>query len=47
MCIRDRDLCDEIVLLSHGEIETVDKSNLDSHDFKAKILAALRDDIDD
>ncbi len=41
------DLCDEIVLLSHGEIETVDKSNLDSHDFKAKILAALRDDIDD
>lgn len=41
------DLCDEIVLLSHGELEVVDKSNLDSRDFKAKILTALRDDIDD
>ena len=25
------DLCDEIVLLSHGELEVVEKSNLDNH----------------
>ncbi len=41
------DLCDEIVLLSRGELEAVDKSNLDSHDFKSKILAALREDTND
>ncbi len=38
------DLCDEIVLLSHGELETVDKSNLDNDEFKEKIIAALRED---
>lgn len=38
------DLCDEIVLLSHGELEVVDKENLDSQDFKDKIIAALRED---
>lgn len=38
------DLCDEIVLLSHGELERVDKSNLNSHDFKEKIIAALREE---
>lgn len=38
------DLCDEIVLLNHGELEIVDKSNLDSHGFKDRILAALRED---
>ena len=38
------DLCDEIVLLSHGELELVDKSNLDSKEFKEKIIAALRED---
>lgn len=38
------DLCDEIVLLSHGELERVDKSNLDSHDFKEKIISALREE---
>ena len=38
------DLCDEIVLLSHGELEAVDKSNLDSQEFKDKILAALREE---
>ena len=37
------DLCDEIVLLNHGELESVDKSNLDSHEFKEKIIAALRE----
>lgn len=38
------DLCDEIVLLSHGELEVVEKSNLDSHEFKDRIIAALRED---
>ena len=38
------DLCDEIVLLSHGELEVVEKSNLDSREFKDKIIAALREE---
>ncbi len=38
------DLCDEIVLLSHGELEVVEKSNLDNQTFKDKIIAALRED---
>ena len=38
------DLCDEIVLLSHGELEKVEKSDLDSHAFKEKIIAALQED---
>ncbi len=38
------DLCDEIVLLNHGELEIVDKSDLDSGEFKDKIIAALRED---
>ena len=38
------DLCDEIVLLSHGELEVVEKSNLDNREFKEKIIAALRED---
>lgn len=38
------DLCDEIVLLSHGELEVVEKSNLDSSEFKDKIIAALREE---
>lgn len=38
------DLCDEIVLLNHGELEVVEKSNLDQHEFKEKILAALREE---
>lgn len=38
------DLCDEIVLLSHGELERVDKSNLDNREFKEKIIAALREE---
>lgn len=37
------DLCDEIVLLSHGELEVVEKSNLDNQTFKDKIIAALRE----
>lgn len=38
------DLCDEIVLLNHGVLEIVDKSNLDSKEFKDKIITALRED---
>ncbi len=38
------DLCDEIVLLNHGELEIVDKANLDSKEFKEKIIAALREE---
>ncbi|MCI9269602.1 MAG: ABC transporter ATP-binding protein [Dorea sp.] len=38
------DLCDEIVLLNHGELEVVEKSNLDSHGFRDKIIAVLREE---
>ena len=38
------DLCDDIVLLSHGELEIVEKVNLDNKDFKGKIIEALRED---
>ena len=41
------DLCDEVVLLSHGELEIVDKSDLDSKEFKEKIIAALREEAND
>lgn len=37
------DLCDEIVLLSHGTLESVSKENLDNREFKEKIIAALRE----
>lgn len=38
------DMCDVIVLLNHGVLETVDKENLNSREFKEKILSALRED---
>ena len=38
------DLCDEIVLLHHGELEMVEKAGLNSKEFKDKIIAALSDD---
>lgn len=38
------DLCDEIVLLNHGELEVVDQTNLDNREFKDKIIAALREE---
>lgn len=38
------DLCDEIVLLSRGELEAVDKNNLDSREFREKIIGALREE---
>ncbi len=38
------DLCDEIVLLNHGELERVEKTDRDSRLFKEKIIAALREE---
>ena len=38
------DLCDVIVLLNHGELEVVDKSNLDDKAFKERIIAALKEE---
>lgn len=38
------DMCDVIVLLNHGVLEIVDKENLDSKEFKEKILSALKED---
>lgn len=38
------DLCDEIVLLSNGELEAVEQTDLNNHEFKEKILAALREE---
>ena len=38
------DLCDEIVLLHRGEMEVVEKTDLNSREFKDKILAALREE---
>ena len=32
------DLCDEIVLLSHGELEAVEKANLDNYGLKIRLL---------
>lgn len=37
------DLCDVIVLLNHGVLEVIDKENLDSQEFKTKIIAALKE----
>ena len=36
------DLCDEIVILNHGVLERIEKSDLDNEAFKDKIIAALR-----
>ena len=38
------DLCDEIVLLNHCVLEVVEKTDLDSREFKDKIIAALREE---
>ncbi len=38
------DLCDEIVLLSHGELNRVEKPDLDQTEFRERILQALRED---
>ncbi|MBP5453773.1 MAG: ABC transporter ATP-binding protein [Lachnospiraceae bacterium] len=38
------DLCDVIVLLNHGELEIVDKTNLDDKAFKERIIEALKEE---
>lgn len=38
------DLCDEIVLLNHGVLEVVEKTDLDRKEFKDKILESLREE---
>lgn len=38
------DLCDEIVLLNHGELEVVEKHHLDVGEFREKIITALREE---
>ena len=38
------DLCDEIVILNNGILESIDKEDLDSENFKNKIIDALRGD---
>lgn len=38
------DLCDEIVLLNHGVLEKVEKTETDSAAFKDKIIAVLREE---
>ena len=37
-------LCDEIVILSHGVLEKVDKNNLDDKEVKTKIIEALKEE---
>ena len=38
------DLCDESVLLNHGELEAVEKQHLNAGEFREKIIAALREE---
>lgn len=40
------DLCDEIVLLSHGTLERIEKNDLNNEEFKQRIIDALREDTD-
>ena len=37
-------LCDEIVILSNGVLEQIDKNNLDNEEIKNKIITALKED---
>lgn len=41
------DLCDEIVILNRGELEVINKQNLDNSKFKDKIIRALREEEND
>lgn len=38
------DLCDEIVILNKGELEMVDKEDLNNSEFKDKIIRALKEE---
>lgn len=37
------DLCDEIVILNHGLLESIDKENLNKKEFKDKIIDSLKE----
>ena len=37
-------LCDEIVILSNGILEKIDKNNLDNTEIKDKIINALKEE---
>ena len=37
------DFCDEIVLLNHGELELLQKENLEKNKFREKIIEALKE----
>ena len=39
-------LCDEIVLLNHGELKSVDMSDLNNQTFQEKIIKALKEGIE-
>jgi len=41
------DLCDEIVILNNGVLESVEKDNLNNEDFKNKIINILKGDNND
>ena len=36
------DLCDEIVILNNGKLELIEKKNLNTKNYKDKIIKALR-----
>ena len=38
------DLCDEIVLLNHGVLESVDSRTTDSREFRERIIEALKEE---
>ena len=38
------DLCDEIILLNHGELELLDHELLNSPDFEERVVAMLKED---
>lgn len=38
------DLCDVIVLLNHGMLEVIDKTDMNSQEFKERIIAALKEE---
>lgn len=37
-------LCDEIVILSNGILENIDKNNLENDEIKDKIINALKEE---
>ena len=41
------DLCDEIVILNNGVLESVEKDNLNNEDFKNKIIGILKGENND